>query len=242
MALVANFEEQTPVEDGDPCPDLPTVTDVDGNVYNTVYIGGQCWIAENLKVTHYANGDEIVKDTDWNAATTGVYGVYPFASITGFTSDQEVLNAYGAHYNWYAVGDNRGICPVGWRVASFSDWETLLGYISGIDANGVGNQLKSCRQPGHPDGGSCDTSEHPRWNFNASNRGDNRYGFGGLPAGYRDQSANFQLVGAVEMWWTSTEDDETRAHYIGIKVNGPDVESIYVNPKNYGSSVRCIKE
>jgi uncharacterized protein (TIGR02145 family) len=242
VALVANFEEQSSAEDGDPCPDAPTVTDFDGNIYNTVYIGGQCWLKENLQVTHYANGDEIVKDTDWASATTGVYGVYSFASIADLNSEQEVLNAYGALYNWYAVADERGLCPTGWRVATISDWDGLANYVSSIDANQVGNQLKSCRQVGHPNGGACDTSEHPRWNFNVSNSGDDRYNFSSLPAGFRDQSGNFQQVGSIQLLWTGTSYDEGNARYIEIKVSGPDMVSTYRNAKNYGSSVRCIKE
>ncbi|MDX9769874.1 MAG: FISUMP domain-containing protein [Tenuifilaceae bacterium] len=242
VTLVANFQEQSSVEDGDPCPDAPTVTDYDDNVYNTVYIGGQCWIRENLKTTHYSNGDPIVKDTDWASATTGVYGVYSFASISGLSSEQEVLDAYGALYNWYAVDDERGLCPTGWRVATISDWDALGNYVSSVDPNQVGNQLKSCRQLGHPSGGECDVSEHPRWNFNATNSGDDRFNFGGLPAGFRDQSGSFQQVGDVELWWTATSYDDGAARYIEIKVNGSEMVSTFRNAKNYGSSVRCIKE
>jgi len=242
VTLVANFESLSSVEDGDPCPDAPTVTDYDDNVYNTVYIGGQCWIRENLKTTHYSNGDPIVKDTDWASATTGVYGVYSFASISGLSSEQEVLDAYGALYNWYAVDDERGLCPTGWRVATISDWDALGNYVSSVDPNQVGNQLKSCRQLGHPSGGECDVSEHPRWNFNATNSGDDRFNFGGLPAGFRDQSGSFQQVGAVELWWTATSYDDGAARYIEIKVNGSEMVSTFRNAKNYGSSVRCIKE
>ncbi|MDY0253561.1 MAG: FISUMP domain-containing protein [Tenuifilaceae bacterium] len=242
VTLVANFETLSSVDDGDSCSDAPTVTDYDGNVYNTVYIGGQCWIRENLKTTHYSNGDPIVKDTDWGSATTGVYGVYSFASISGLSSEQEVLDAYGALYNWYAVDDERGLCPTGWRVATISDWDALGNYVSSVDPNQVGNQLKSCRQLGHPSGGECDVSEHPRWNFNATNSGDDRFNFGGLPAGFRDQSGSFQQVGAVELWWTGTSYDDGAAHYIEIKVNGSEMVSTFRNPKNYGSSVRCIKE
>jgi len=241
VTLVANFETLSSVDDGDPCPNAPTVTDYDGNVYNTVYIGGQCWIDENLKVIHYNNGEPIVKDTDWGSATTGVYGVYSFASIAGLNSEQEVLDAYGALYNWYAVDDERGLCPTGWRVATSSDWEALSDYIGSIDADQLGNQLKSCRQDGHPDGGDCDTSEHPRWNFNLSNSGDNRYNFSGLPAGFRDQSGNFQQIGAVELWWTGTEHDAGAARYVEIKASGPDL-TFFRNAKNYGHSIRCIKE
>jgi uncharacterized protein (TIGR02145 family) len=86
-----------------------TVTDIDGNVYQTVTIGNQIWMAENLKVTHYRNGDEIPNVTvqeDWKNLTTGAYCNYNNVAV------------YGRLYNWLAVNDNRNIAPAGWHVPS----------------------------------------------------------------------------------------------------------------------------
>ena len=90
-----------------------TVTDIDGNVYNTVTIGTQVWMKENLKVSKYRNGDPIptnLTDAAWGAATTGAYSIY--------NNDAANNTTYGKLYNWYAVVDSRNLCPVGWHVPS----------------------------------------------------------------------------------------------------------------------------
>ncbi|HPQ35875.1 MAG TPA: Ig-like domain-containing protein, partial [Tenuifilaceae bacterium] len=88
------------------------VTDIDGNIYPTVSIGNQEWFAQNLRTANYANGEPITSgltDIQWSEAATGALAVYPYTDITGFASDAEVLEAYGALYNWYAVNDVRGL-------------------------------------------------------------------------------------------------------------------------------------
>lgn len=93
------------------------VTDIDGNTYKTVKIGNQWWIAENLKVTHYRNGDAIPEVTDneqWKNLNSGAYCAY----------DNNESNAavYGYLYNWYAMNDSRNIAPEGWYVPSDEEW------------------------------------------------------------------------------------------------------------------------
>jgi len=97
-----------------------TVTDIDGNVYQTIKIGDQWWMAENLKVTHYRNSDPIPHVTDggtWSYLFTGAYCEY----------DNNPANVaiYGRLYNWYAVGDSRNIAPEGWHVPSDDEWKQL---------------------------------------------------------------------------------------------------------------------
>jgi uncharacterized protein (TIGR02145 family) len=94
-----------------------TVTDIDGNVYETVQIGEQLWMAENLQITHYNNGDAIataLSDSEWSSTTDGTYAVY----------DDDPVNAdiYGNLYSWYAVNDERGVCPEGYHVPSDSEF------------------------------------------------------------------------------------------------------------------------
>ena len=87
-----------------------TVTDIDGNVYQTVQIGDQFWMAENLKVTHYQNGDEIptaLNKDDWVNLTSGAYAVYGDDYL-----NTEIIDMWGNLYNWYVVNDERGICPI----------------------------------------------------------------------------------------------------------------------------------
>lgn len=94
-----------------------TVKDIDGNSYKTVNIGRQTWMAENLRVAHYANGESISYFSE-NPTAYPQMGLYvQFQSV----------NAQA--YNWYAVNDERGLCPTGWRVPSKSDWEELVSFL-----------------------------------------------------------------------------------------------------------------
>jgi hypothetical protein len=107
--------------------DIGTVTDIDGNVYPTVIIGSQTWMALNLKVTRYQNGDSIVDGLagfDW---TDSAQGAYTFPN-----GDSANDAAYGKLYNAYAVNDPRNIAPQGWHVATDSDWQ-LLEFTEGMD-------------------------------------------------------------------------------------------------------------
>jgi len=108
-----------------------TVTDIDGNVYKTVKIGSQWWTAENLKVTHYNNGDSLINETvirTWYDLTVGAYCSY----------DHDSNNAaiYGYLYNWYAVGDDRNLAPAGWHVPTDEEWKQLEMYFRYDPVNG----------------------------------------------------------------------------------------------------------
>ena len=106
-----------------------TVTDIDGNVYETVVIGDQLWMAENLKVTHYNNGEDIPTGLnsestgDWPNTIEGAYAIY--------YDEQSNLEIYGNLYNWYAIDDERGVCPDGWHVPSDEEWTILMDYLGG---------------------------------------------------------------------------------------------------------------
>lgn len=100
---------------------IRTVTDIDGNVYRTVKIGSQWWMAENLKVTHYRNDDaipNITDNTEWSTHTTGAYCCYNNAPDSAAT--------WGGLYNWHAATDGRNLAPAGWHVPSDAEWQTLL--------------------------------------------------------------------------------------------------------------------
>ena len=97
-----------------------TVTDIDGNVYQTVQIGHQVWMTENLKVTNYKNGDSIptgLDNSSWSSTAEGAYAVYD--------NDSAIAEIYGNLYNWYAIDDERGVCPDGYHVPSDTDWKKL---------------------------------------------------------------------------------------------------------------------
>lgn len=220
---------------GDPCPGTPTVTDIDGNTYNTVQIGNQCWMKENLKTTTYRNGTSIPNVTDanaWGNFTTGAY--------VWHDNDASWKHLYGALYNWHTTVDANGLCPDGWHVPTNDEWTTLTNFIGGTGEL-HGNELKSCRQVNSPLGGGCYTSEHPRWNSNSSNWGTDDYGFSGLPGSHRFINGDFDYIGISGLWWSSTEDSAYNAWY---RVLNYSYGYVIVNDyrKQAGFSVRCLRD
>ncbi|MDD3569415.1 MAG: fibrobacter succinogenes major paralogous domain-containing protein, partial [Bacteroidales bacterium] len=179
-----------------------TVTDIDGNEYQTQVIGGQEWMVENLRVSKYRNGDEILTNqslVQWNSATEGIWANY---------EDNPTNDAiYGKLYNWYAVQDERGLCPTGWRVPTDDDWQRLVYFIDAKawgNNNTVGSILKSQRQVNSPLGGEHSTSEHPRWDEHNSRFGTDDYGFGVLPAGAFTLADGFANLGKWAYLWSTT--------------------------------------
>lgn len=220
---------------GNPCPGMPTITDIDGNTYNTVQIGSQCWMADNLKTTTYHNGVPIPKisnDNDWSNLTTGAYVWY------GNNIDWKGL--YGALYNWYATIDANELCPTGWHVPTNDEWTQLTYYIGGVGSP-HGNELKSCRQVNSPMGGGCNTTEHPRWNEHNTFYGTDDYGFSGLPGGYRYLDGIFHNIGGDGLWWSSTESSSSYSWDRDL-----DYDRGFVGkgeyPKRAGFSIRCLKD
>jgi uncharacterized protein (TIGR02145 family) len=219
---------------GVPCPGMPTVTDIDGNVYNTVQIGTQCWMKENLKTTTYNNGTSIPNVADaslWSDLTSGAY--------VWCNNDISWKESYGALYNWYATVDPNGLCPSGWHVLTNNEWTVLTDYIEGTGFP-HGNELKSCRQVNSPLVG-CNTNVHPRWNSNSGNWGTDDYGFSGLPGGYRFFNGSFNTIGSNGYWWSSTETSSYDAWYYVLSYT---FGYVYVGAasKQLGCSVRCLKD
>jgi len=102
------------------------VTDIDGNVYTTIKISSQWWMAENLKVTHYRNGDSIpnvIDSSAWMGLNTGAY--------CNYDNDTSHVAVYGRLYNWYTVNNNRNIAPTGWHLPTDAEWQTLIDYLGG---------------------------------------------------------------------------------------------------------------
>jgi len=140
----------------------PVCEDIDGNVYETIQIGDQLWMAENLKTTHYNNGDEIPypSNEDFGSFDEGQYGVYD--------NDPSNADVYGNLYNFAAVDDDRGLCMEGWHVPSDGEWTVLTDYLGGSSV--AGGKMK----------------EEGLDHWNSPNTGaTNESGFTGLPAGYR---------------------------------------------------------
>jgi len=197
-------------------PNCGIVTDADGNTYNTVTIGTQCWLRENLKTTKYRNGSSISNVTDgtaWNDLSTPAYCWYN-NDISTFKS------LYGALYNWYAVNTGN-LCPNGWHVPSEAEWTTLIIYLGGN--NIAADKLK----------------EVGTTHWENPNTGTNSTGFTALPGGERFISS-FLFYGSMGIWWSSTEESSSNATERGI--NGSIImDRMTTNNKEYGLSVRCMK-
>ncbi len=225
-----------------------TVSDIDGNVYPTVVIGTQEWMAENLRTTRYANGDDIptgLGDNDWVNTTDGAYAVFPHENVDGVNSEEQMIEYYGKLYNWYAVDDSRGLCPAGWKVPDYNDWDVLEGFLTGEGHDGQqGNVLKDCRQVDSPLGDECQTSEHPRWNEDTwnDNYGTDLYGFSGLPSGYRGNNGFYFASGMLALYWTSSESGDNTGWHRHLSVNGSILNIDNIHQKITGFSIRCIKE
>jgi uncharacterized protein (TIGR02145 family) len=224
---------------------VSTITDIDGNIYNTVLINNQCWMKENLKTTQYRNGTPIefpgTDNNAWQNNTTGAYAWYE--------NDISWKDSYGALYNWHAVNNTNGLCPTGWHVPSDAEWTQLVDYMvaQGFPnddvQNGAGNALKSCRQVNSPLGGDCATSEHPRWDADSYRYGFDEFGFSGLPGGYRAciSYGDFHNIGGRGSWWSSTERNTYMAWNRGLRYGNGNVYR-GDNDKVLGTSVRCLRD
>ena len=210
-----------------------TVTDIDGNVYETIQIGEQLWMAQNLKVTHYNNGDEMPNLTinnDWTSASIGAYSDY----------DNNPTNSetYGKLYNWYTVNDERGICPEGYHVPSddeYSELEVYLGMSeSETDIIGFRGTNEGSKLAGNSE----------LWNIGVLviDPEFGTSGFDALPAGYRVYSSgDFDTVGKHCYFWSSSENSNSHAWYRNL---------LYFNTRVYrnspskqsGFSIRCLAD
>ena len=243
------------VEGGHPqWTDLPgggdnghTVSDIDGNVYPVILIGEQEWMGKNLRTTSFADGTPIAGNLDnaqWQANTTGAWAVYPHEGIEGIDSEEEMLEAYGALYNWFAVDNPAGLCPEGWHVATDDDWTQLTDYLvdqyEWIEHGNAANVLKSCRQVDSPLGGDCATDQHPRWNAHAVHHGTDDFGFSALPGGNRMGGGSYVLMGWTGFWWTSTEFSTLTVFYRDLDAAYGSVLRASTN-RERGFSVKCVK-
>lgn len=195
------------------------VEDVDGNVYNTVNIGTQVWLVENLNTTKYRDGTSIpnvTDDTQWYGQKKGAYCDYD--------NVENNSNTYGRLYNWYAVSDSRNIAPVGWHVPSDAEWITLITYLGGV--NVAGFKLK--------DAGNAYWSQ--------PNNASNESGFTALPGGTRSLYGSFYSIGYGGCWWSSTPEYSPEDAW----VVSMDYKYLYAlrsyTSQGNGHSVRCMKD
>lgn len=226
-------------------PVFGEVRDIDANTYRTVEIGGQTWMAENLRVTRFRNGDPVSNARtvdEWRLARIGASPAW-----ANFANEPANGESYGKLYNDFAAVDPRGLCPDGWHVPTAEEWNVLERFI-GIpprdlrrnaafrgDRDAVG-KLKSTRE--EPD-------SHPRWN-RPNVGGTNRTGFSALPSGYRvgapkttsQVEGRFQELGEEAPLWTSTPEAGGHVAFATRVDRG----GIYRNfASGFGFGVRCVE-
>ncbi|HYX10163.1 MAG TPA: fibrobacter succinogenes major paralogous domain-containing protein [Bacteroidales bacterium] len=196
-----------------------TVVDIDSNIYKTVKIGDQVWMAENLRTTRYRNGDEIpdVKGPEWEDLTTGAFCNY------NNTENLDTIATYGRLYNFYAVEDSRKLAPEGWHVATTEEWFKLAENLGGDSIAAI--KLK----------------EAGNYHWEAAYQSDNRSGFTALPGGKRWRDKGFIHMGIYGIWWTANDfygvggDLFYMIFYDSHLIKGQD-------DKYNGYSIRCVKD
>ncbi|MBP7497496.1 MAG: fibrobacter succinogenes major paralogous domain-containing protein [Bacteroidales bacterium] len=195
------------------------LTDIDNNIYEIIKIGDQTWMQENLRTTHYQNNDAIqflANKDKWIESDSGAYCLY----ANSVANEQ----TYGKLYNWYAVNDNRKLCPAGWHVPSDQEWQTLIDFLGGKDEAGA--KMKAI---------------DALWK--APNKGaSNSSGFSGLPAGCRlGFDGSYYFLNSYTFYWTATAADAQTAWYRSLMYDEAASGKLSYDFK-YGFSVRCIKD
>jgi uncharacterized protein (TIGR02145 family) len=215
---------------GDDLTFTTVLSDVDGNTYNTVTIGTQVWMQENLKTTRYRNGDLI--------GTTSIATM----DITGLTEPKyqwaHNIIGYGRLYTYYAITDSRNVCPTGWHVPTDGEWTTLTDYLSNNDYGYGGNRNYIAKALAATSGYTADAVPGNVGNDQAAN---NSSGFTGFPGGGRYSSGVMNFVSLHGIWWSSTESSPAFAFFRCI---GYIPAAVFRGEfsESYGLSVRCLKD
>jgi uncharacterized protein (TIGR02145 family) len=207
-------------------PDLTygSMTDQEGNVYKTIVIGTQEWMAENLNTSIYRNGDAIASgldNTTWSTTTFGAWAYY--------NNDEGYECPYGKLYNWFSCIDSRELCPAGWHVPSDSEWDVLANALGGeIVAGGYSKSV-----------GNIESSTG-LWRSPNTN-GSNDSGFSAIPGGTRGSNGEFFYFTEIGFAWSSTSSTQTNAVNRAWKYND-EILNLFPNPKTLGFSVRCLRD
>jgi uncharacterized protein (TIGR02145 family) len=204
-----------------------TMTDQEGNVYKTIVIGSQEWMAENLKTSTYRNGNNIPNITNslWFSLNNGA-----FCNYNNETTGECPL---GKLYNWYAVVDSRNLCPTGWHIPTNQEWNNLIGELD-PNSNTIANVVQSTIA-----GGKLKSTETNNW-ISPNVSPNNESGFSGLGGGGRYFNGYFD-IGNYGIWWSSTSVDSGSAWSRFLYHNNGDIAKSS-NLKQDGFSVRCLRD
>ena len=193
-----------------------SVKDVDGNRYAVVLIGKQYWMAENLRVTHYRNGDEIPALSDsslWSSTSDG--------ARCSYGNNEANAGKYGYLYNWYAATDSRNIAPYGWHVPTAADWQTLFSTI-------------------HNSGGQLKEAGDQYW-ASPNTGATNETGFAALPAGERSNTGRFDFLSFDANFWSTTPAGGVTATYLYLTYSQGQAFLLSYG-RHYGFSIRCVRD
>jgi uncharacterized protein (TIGR02145 family) len=214
---------------------LGLVKDYEGNLYNTVKIGNQIWMAENLKTTRYSNGDLIGTTTP---DTLNISGETTPKYQWAYAGNESNAATYGRLYTWYAVTDSRNVCPAGWHIPSDAEWTALTDYLTnnGYGYEGSGSDI--AKSLASTSGWTADETAGNVGNDQSSN---NSSGFTALPGSLRYVTGNFFSIGGDGIWWSAIEQGTNYAwcRYLGYRYS---IVYRYNEYKGYGLSVRCVKD
>lgn len=207
-------------KDDDKPEPTPKATDADGNVYNSVRIGEQIWMAENLRTTKYSDGTpipEVTGNSEWASLTTPAFCWYANEKAT-------YGSKYGALYNFYAVNTGN-LCPVGWHIPSNEEFQQLADYLGGDAVAGSKLKDKDSLYWAGPD-----------------TLATNETGFSARPGGYRNENnGDFALMGTHGFWWSTKTHSTTNAWNWIVEKNQNNLHTLNHSRKR-GYSVRCIKD
>jgi len=199
-----------------------TISDADGHTYNTILIGNQCWMKENLKTTRYRNSDVIGTTAP---DTLPIAGENEPKYQWAYEGNTTYATTYGLLYTWYAITDSRAVCPQGWHIPTDTEWDTLVNFLGGDSV--AGNKLK--------ENGTA------HWYGNNA-QATNQSGFTALPGGYRTGDGMFRNILFYGIWWSATPSNlpdnayDRQLYYNSCNVNRGN------NPKLNGVAVRCVKD
>jgi uncharacterized protein (TIGR02145 family) len=188
-----------------------------------VQIGKQIWMAENLNVDKFRNGDIIpqaITDEEWERAGDNGKPAYCY-----YNNDQKMVKKYGKLYNWYAVNDPRGLAPKGWKIPSCNDWKNLINFLGGLSI--AGKNMKF--------------TDFWAYHNGKSGSGTNASGFSGLPGGYRYYNGPFVSFGELGLWWSSAMKSKEYAFHHNMNSVCDFVYRDF-DFKAFGKSVRCVRD
>jgi len=214
------------------------VTDVNGYVYNTVKIGNQWWMAEDLRTSKYRDSSFITSvpappiDTTWKHYTTGAY--------TNYLNNQGIV--IGRFYNWYAISDPKGLAPKGWHIPNDAEWKELEKHL-GMSADEA--DKTSWRGTHEAEKLKVIKGTINGWADYGNIWTTNETGFSAMPLGCRmfDGSWGDPGISATGFWWSasSSEEQSNKAWYRYLDYKNTNIFRYY-GPKTYGFSVRCVKD